>query len=499
MADILLATLNAQFIHASLGLRYLCANLNDLRDHAEIREFVIDQRPIDIVEHILDSNPRVVGFGIYIWNVTQTTEVVALLKTIRPDIHIVLGGPEVSYEAHEQRIVQLADFIVQGQGDLVFRDLCAKLLQGQAPAAKILQAERPPLDQLQSPYAHYTDADIEKRLIYVEASRGCPFKCEFCLSSLDKTAWPFAIDRFLADMDNLYRRGARHFKFVDRTFNLKIDTGIRILEFFLQRLDEALFLHFELVPDHLPARLREVIARFPPDSLQFEIGIQTFTPAVQSLISRRQDAGKTAANFNWLRTHSQVHIHADLILGLPGEDLAGIARSFNQLIALQPQEIQVGILKRLRGSPIIRHTGEYAMIYSPFPPYNILSTSLLDFTTLQRLTRFARYWDMVGNSGRFARTLPLLLGDDPFQRFLSLSDWLYARTSQTHQIALDRLFDLLHAAGGEALACEPAALRDGLWSDYQSCGLKKRPPFAPPFPPAADPGVTRSKTPPATQ
>ena len=168
----------------------------------------------------------------------------------------------------------------------------------------------------------YTEEDISRRLIYVEASRGCPFKCEFCLSALDKTAWPFPLAAFLNEMQQLYERGVRHFKFVDRTFNLNAKTGARILDFFLERLDEKLFLHFELIPDHLPDTLKERITRFPPGALQFEIGVQTFNPIVQAMIGRQQDNARTETNLRWLRQYTQAHLHADLIVGLPGEDLA---------------------------------------------------------------------------------------------------------------------------------------------------------------------------------
>ena len=238
----------------------------------------------------------------------------------------------------------------------------------------------------------------------------------------------------------LHARGARHFKFVDRTFNLNVNSSRRILQFFLERLSDDLFLHFELIPDRLPDGLKELLARFPPGTLQLEVGVQSFNADVQALISRTQDNTRTAANLRWLRQHSHAHIHVDLIGGLPGEDLASFGAGFDRLHALGPHEIQVGILKRLRGAPISRHSDSYGLRFAPQPPYSVLATAHMDFPTLQRLTRFARYWDLIANSGRFAHTLPLLLGDAPFARFLQLSDWLYARTQQTHRIALPRLF-----------------------------------------------------------
>jgi hypothetical protein len=311
----------------------------------------------------------------------------------------------------------------------------------------------------------------------VEASRGCPFKCEFCLSSLDKTAWAFDLDLFLEEMARLYSRGTRQFKFVDRTFNLNIKASSRILEFFLERLDKKLFVHFEVIPDHLPDQLKALIARFPEGSLQFEIGIQTLNPEVQALISRKQDTAKAAANLHWLRTESHAHIHADLIIGLPGEDMASFAKGFDQLVAIGPHEIQVGILKRLRGTPIVRHTEGFQMRYNPHPPYNILATDRIDFPSMQRLSRFARYWDLIANSGRFSTTLPIILGPTPFNRFLALSDWLYAKTRQTHQIALERLFDLLHTALQSELNVTQTDATACLAHDYAVSGARGAPKF----------------------
>jgi radical SAM superfamily enzyme YgiQ (UPF0313 family) len=444
---ILLSTLNARYAHASLGLRYLLANMGELQGQTSLHEFVIGAKTTEVVERVLAHNPRIVGFGIYIWNVEETTRVVAMLKRVAPEVTIVLGGPEVSYETGEQEIVKLADYVVTGWGDVTFPQLCRQILNGPQPLMKVHVGVQPPMADIALPYALYTDEDIAHRTIYVEASRGCPFKCEFCLSSLDKTAWPFALDAFLAQLDSLYARGARLFKFVDRTFNLNVKTSQRIMQFFLDKLaanpGEPVYAHFELVPDHLPEALKETIAQFPEGALQFEIGIQSFNPEVQALVSRRQDNAKAADNIRWLCQHSNAHLHVDLIAGLPGEDVASFARGFDHLVGLGAHEIQFGILKRLRGTPIIRHTGPFAMVYDPYPPYTVLATSLVDFPTMQRLVRFARYWDLVANSGRFGNTIGHMLGAAPFENFMAFSDWMYTRTDATHRIALDRLANLV--------------------------------------------------------
>ncbi len=479
MSDILLTTLNARYFHASLGLRYLLANLGELAERARLMEYIVDSRSADIVEGLLRHEPRIVGLGVYIWNVELATQVVAMLKQVRPELVVVLGGPEVSYEQEAQEICALADYVIAGPGELAFAGLCRRVLAGERPAQRLIAAPTPRLADLVMPYQHYTDEDIAQRFLYVEASRGCPYKCEFCLSALDKTAWPFELERFLEEMAALYRRGARHFKFVDRTFNLKIDTSVRILEFFLERLDEKLFLHFELIPDHLPERLKAVITRFPPGSLQFEVGIQTFNPEVQARISRRQDDAKAESNLRWLRNETHAHLHTDLIAGLPGENLASFGAGFDRLIALDPHEIQVGILKRLRGAPVIRHTEAHLMRYNPYPPYNVLASDRLDFITLQRINRFARYWDMIGNSGRFRVSRSLILGEAPYLRFMALSDWLYAETGKTHRIALDRLFELVFRGMATQLDVTHEAAVAALGEDYAACGGRAELSFLP--------------------
>jgi hypothetical protein len=449
MASIVLSTLNARYSHASLGLRCLRANLGDLREASVIREFVV-RTPVEAVaDAILSERPRVVGLGVYIWNVLQTTELVRQLKARDPDVAIVLGGPEVSHEVDQHEICRLADFVVTGWGDVTFARLAGALLFGPRPLMKVHIGEQPPLETLALPYREYSDDDLAHRTVYVEASRGCPFKCEFCLSALDRTAWAFPLEPLLAEIGALHARGARHFKFVDRTFNLKVAASARILEFFLdliaKRPEDPPFLHFELIPDHLPVRLKALIARFPDGVLQFEVGIQTFDTETQRRISRVQDNAAAEANIAWLRQGSRAHLHVDLIAGLPGEGLASFAAGFDRLVGLNPHEIQVGLLKRLRGAPIALRSEAHGMRYDAKPPYQVLETAALDAATVERLARFARYWDLVANSGRLAGALALVLDAAPFARFMDLADWLYAATGgRTHAIAAERLYELVH-------------------------------------------------------
>ncbi|HEY8900295.1 MAG TPA: DUF4080 domain-containing protein [Chthoniobacterales bacterium] len=474
---ILLTTLNARYIHAAFGLRYLRANLRELRDQCEIVEFDIQQRPIEIVERLLARRPRIIGIGIYIWNVRESLEVVSLLKRIAPEVCIVLGGPEVSHESEGQPIVALADYVITGEADLAFADLCRQWLAGTPPASRLIHAPLPPLEDVALPYDEYTEDDIAHRILYVEASRGCPFTCEFCLSSLDAPVRQFALEPFLESLAGMLKRGVRQFKFVDRTFNLNLKISGAILQFFLDRLEPGLFVHFEMVPDRLPEALRDLIVQFPPGALQFEVGIQTFNPEVAALISRRQNYERLADNLTFLREKTGVHVHADLIFGLPGETLESFGAGFDRLVRIGPQEIQVGMLKRLRGTPIIRHDAEWGMVYADHPPYEILRTRLVDFETMQRMRRFARFWDLVGNSGNFPRTVVALweTAASPFHEFLAFSDWIHATLRRTHAIPLHTLAELLrrylHEVRGESLERADALLRE----DYAAAGRTELP------------------------
>jgi radical SAM superfamily enzyme YgiQ (UPF0313 family) len=487
VADIVLTTFNARYAHASFGLRYLHANLRGLSDRARVLEFEISTRPIDAVERILSHNPSIVGVGVYIWNALESLQLVAELKRIRPDIVVVIGGPEVSHEVEQQEICRLADYVICGEADIAFAELCDRLLSNRRPLMKVIRPALPEFSQIALPYDLYDDQDVAHRVIYVEASRGCPFKCEFCLSSLDVPVRNVPLEPFLVAMQRLLDRGVRHFKFVDRTFNLNLNISRAILEFFRARFRPGLFLHFEMIPDRLPEALRDSIKAFPPGALQFEVGVQTFNDDVAGLISRRQDNAKVEQNLRWLRSETGVHVHADLIVGLPGEDLTSFGRGFDRLVALRPQEIQVGMLKRLRGTPIVRHDQTWGMVYSPHPPYEILQTKLIDFAAMQRMRRFARYWDLIANSGNFVETTPLIWGQrSPFESFLALSEWLRAQLGQTHAIALPRLAEAVFVY----LTCERGLDRRQValvvWRDYRRGARRDVPDFLREFVQAPD-------------
>lgn len=491
---IVLCTLNAKYIHASLGLRYLLANMGSLYSQTQLLELTINRNTTELLQSVMqalgpidsteDKPTQIIGFGVYIWNVLPTLALIKALKALRPDVKIVLGGPEVSHETDQQEIIQLADYVITGWGDISFPKLCHHILNGPRPLMKIIAGEQPALEHIQLPYKEYSADDIAHRVVYVEASRGCPFKCEFCLSSLDKTAWAFELEHFLQSVEDLYQKGVRQFKFVDRTFNLKIEASAKILQFFLNKIEleadkaAGLFVHFELIPDQLPDKLKDLIIQFPAGVLQFEIGIQSFNPEVQQRISRKQDDAKTKANITWLTQQTQAHLHTDLIFGLPGETLSSFAKGFDMLFALKPHEIQLGILKRLRGTPIARHTQQYAMVYETTAPYTVLETSCVSRQEVEHFHRMARYWDLIANSGRFQQTLAFWLYSEPvssvFEAFWNWSLWLWKTSQKTSGLSPEAIVDYLYCYLTEQ-GFEASSVKQYLLNDYIASGARAKP------------------------
>ncbi|MEO5378569.1 MAG: DUF4080 domain-containing protein [Magnetococcus sp. DMHC-6] len=479
MADIVLTTMNARFSHTSFGLRCLYANLGELQPQAILIEFDLEKSPLTMAEGILAENPLIVGLGVYIWNVELALHLVMLLKQIRPQVVVVLGGPEISFETEQQGIFAWADYVITGEAELAFAHLCRQILNSEPPTTRIIQALLPSLELLQSPYLFYTEEDILHRLIYVEASRGCPYRCAFCLSSLDEKVRLFPLEPFLAQMVVLLKRGVWQFKFVDRTFNHHPKRMIRLLEFFLPHIGPGHRLHFEMVPDCLPDALKEVMVQFPPGVLHLEVGIQSLDSQVRGILGRQQVDSIGLANLHWLLSVGRVDLHVDLIVGLPGEGIEGFAVGFDRLFLLGPQAIQVGILKRLRGVPLVALASEYGLVFNPAPPYDLLYNDQINFALMQRLRRFARYWEMIGNSGRFVATKRIMQEvESPFWLFLALSDWLYATTGRTHGIALRRLYELvLHGLCSVANSLDARRVSEAVKADFGQMNPKEKSDF----------------------
>jgi radical SAM superfamily enzyme YgiQ (UPF0313 family) len=466
--QITLATFNARWTHPAFALRCLKAHLKEFAAACRICEFDLTARPRDAAECLLAGNPDLIGFSVYLWNAELTAQTIQVIRAVRPAIRIVLGGPEVSHDRTGPEAVLLADHVVQGEGETAFLELCRTLARG-GSAPKFINAEAQDPATLELPYPLYSEDDLQHRVLYVESSRGCPFECEYCVSSLEKGVRLFDLDRLLPAFKTLIDRGARRFKFTDRTFNLEPNRCARILQFFLDHRQPGMMLHFEMIPGPPHPAWQPLVENAPPGFFQFEVGIQTFNPETANLIRRSLDPEKIEAGFRWLKKQPAVHTHADLIAGLPGETLESFAGGFDRLLALGPDEIQVGILKKLRGTAIARHDREWAMHYNPAPPYELLQNRLLPFETLQRIQRFARWWQLIANNGRFPRTAPLIWQKRPsaFHAFLECADFLHAQTGSTVSPALPRLEALIERFLSENRNLSSSHLAEALHSDRE--------------------------------
>ena len=433
MTDILLVTINAKWIHPSLALRLLKANLGILEDRCEIAEFTLRQNMEEKINLILAARPKILGISVSVWNHLATLELLRGLHKgwaaqERSGIErpaVILGGPEISFLPPDSEIFRYSDYCIRGEGEFAFRALCeAVLLKKNIDIKDDLYEVN--LADIKSAYRLYTDEDLSKKLIYVESSRGCPFGCEFCQSAFRKgltsRVREFQLEPFFAEMEDLINRGAKILKFLDRSFNINIDRACQIMEFFLEKIEEGSFLvvHFEMVPSQFPSKLLDTIARFPPGTLRLEIGIQTLNPIVSGIISRQVDYEQILSNLYFLGKKTNAIIHADLIAGLPGEDLASFAAGFDMLFgalsASAAVEIQLGILKLLPGAPIARHSG---MKCNPLPPYELIETAEIPAFELDRIKNFARFWELIINRKLFD------IGKAPvFKRFMALSDHL---------------------------------------------------------------------------
>lgn len=463
-ADIVLAGANAGYIHCALALRCLLANLGPLAARTRLIECdTRDLTPVQWVERLLACRPRVIGFSVYLWNVRFVVETLRLLRRVAPEIALVAGGPQLVPDDPDDEVRRLTDAVVHGEGEGVAAALFAALLEGRR-ALGAIQAPPPDLAAVALPYALYSDADLATRLTYVESSRGCPFHCAYCTSASSGGIRVFPPERFLPALGDLLDRGARHLKFLDRSFNRGGAPALAVLDFLLTRPLANRILHFEFTPEPLPPEWRQRLLRFPPGALHLEVGVQTWDPGVARRVRRALDRTAVDETLRFLIRDVRAAVHADLIAGLPGETLASFAEGFDHLVALEAAELQVGLLKSLPGTEIRRTAQAEGLVFSPDPPYEILATPELSFEDLQRLARLARCWELLYNRKRFPTAAPRLWsgGRSPCACVLALADRLQARHGRLHALSPARLAEALLE---ETPPAERPALRAALEHD----------------------------------
>lgn len=431
----IVTTLNAKYIHTCLALRYLKAYAEP-EFPVEIVEFTIKDPAMNIVTELFSKQPDVIGFSCYIWNIEETIPVINMLKKINPDITIVLGGPEVSYDAeYWMKRLSEVDAIVIGEGEATFKELLSALKNGQDLAnvkgiayrkdGKITfthPREKLDLNEIPSPFRFEEDLPhLPKRITYVETSRGCPFSCQFCLSSIEMGVRYFDIERMKEELIFLMDHGAKTIKFVDRTFNIKRDYALEMFQFLIDNHREGCVFQFEITADIMRPEIIEFLNEHaPPGLFRFEIGVQSTNDETNRLIKRRQNFEKLANIVTMIKNGGKIVQHLDLIAGLPKEDYASFRKTFNDVFALRPEELQLGFLKLLRGTGLRIQAEEFGYIYMDYAPYEILGNDVLSFAEIVKIKQVEDVLNKYWNDHRMDYTIEYLIDrcfDTPFDFF----------------------------------------------------------------------------------
>lgn len=482
MAEILLVAVNARYGHCSFAARCLAANLGVWRDRAEILEADLDVAPFQLAAEIASRQPRVAGFSVYLWNAGVVRETLAILRRAAPGIRLAVGGPEIAPETADTWL-QVADAAVVGEGETAFRQICEQVLaettrpRAERPGRRVMGAEEM-WPGLVLPYDLYTDADLARRTLYVESARGCPFRCAYCASGGTRLrlAPP---DRLFPAFDRLLDRGARAFRFLDRSFNASEEHACAVLDFFLARRPARLSLHLEMVPTRLGDAFRQRLLAFPPGVLHLEVGVQTLHPAVARRVGRAGDPETAMETIGFLMTEARATVHVDLIFGLPGEDEASFASGFDRLVrAWDPPELQANLLKRLPGTPLATDPSFAGLVFNPSPPYELLASDAMDFETVNRLQSFARCWELVHNRGRFPRAAARLWQEghaSPFARYAALAAQIQTAEGRLHALGADRIGGHLTRFLIEACGLAPADAAALVAADRASFGAPTGP------------------------
>ncbi|WP_273851574.1 B12-binding domain-containing radical SAM protein [Guptibacillus spartinae] len=438
---IVVSTLNAKFIHTCLALRYLKASAAPDYE-IKMAEYTIKDPVMNIVSDLHSMKADVIGFSCYIWNIEETIPVIEMLKKVNPSLRIVLGGPEVSYDVYEwlDRIPQ-ADYIVMGEGEHTFKELLHSIETGESvedvkgiayrkggenhinpPAPKLSLSDIP------SPFRFEEDrADLGRRVTYVETSRGCPYSCQFCLSSIEVGVRYFPAERMKDELRYLMDNGAKTIKFVDRTFNIRRNYAIDMFQFLIDEHRPGCVFQFEITADIMRPEVLEFLNReAPPGLFRFEIGIQSTNDATNELVMRKQNYEKLARTVTMVKDGGKIDQHLDLIAGLPEEDYASFRKTFNDVFSFRPEELQLGFLKMLRGTGVRLSAEKHGYLYMDNAPYEILGNNVLSFDDVIRIKQVEDVLEKYWNDHRMDPTIEYLVTEvfpSPFDFFQAFGSY----------------------------------------------------------------------------
>ena len=476
--NVVLSTLNSKFIHSSLALRYLKAYGEAHGQAYDIVEYTINMPVLHILSDITEHDIDILGFACYIWNIEMTLHVVDMVKAVRPDIKIVLGGPEVSFTADEllERCPNI-DYIVQGEGEEAFHALVTALqlgndgldpvipgVRGRRDSSILGSLEAVEVSDLSSipfPYTEEDMEDLEHKIIYYESSRGCPFSCQYCLSGNKNTVRFFPQERTLEELQWFIDHGVKQVKFVDRTFNCAPHHHRPLMEF-MRDSDTDMNFHLEMEPELMTEWETNILCETPPGRIQIEVGVQSTHKKTLDAINRYNDWPYIQKSIRPIIQAGRTHVHMDLIVGLPHEDFNRFGQSFNDLFSLQPHALQIGFLKLLKGSGV-RRMREYKYVADPLAPYEVLSTHVLPYDDVRFLKYFEDVFERFYNSERFRTTFgyigqQLIHGEtDAFTYFCDMTRaWLKEGNHKVNLKDIDQIEFLYRffLAKGDTIAAE---------------------------------------------
>jgi anaerobic magnesium-protoporphyrin IX monomethyl ester cyclase len=470
MKKVVLSTLNAKYIHTNLAIRCLKAYIQPHYD-AELAEYTIKDPVLNIATDLFSKKPDVIGFSCYIWNIEETITVIQVLKKILPEVKIVLGGPEVTYDVPYwlDRLEGEVDFIVLGEGEETFKQLLDEIhgdenwsnvhgiayLDNSKPVIKP-QQNKIDLRNVPSPFRFEEDLpQLSKRVTYIETSRGCPFRCQFCLSSIEVGVRYFDREKVKEDIRFLMEHGAKTIKFVDRTFNISRSYAMEMFQFLIDEHLPGTVFQFEITADIMRPEVIEFLNQeAPPGLFRFEIGVQSTNDETNDLVMRKQNYKKLTRTVTMVKDGGKIDQHLDLIAGLPEEDYHSFRKTFNDVFELRPEELQLGFLKMLRGTGLRIRANDHQYIYMDHSPYEILGNNVLSFDDILRIKQVEDVLEKYWNDHRMDQTIEHLVTncfETPFDFFQQFGSYWESRgwSRIGHQLEdlYKRLYEFLSTQG----------------------------------------------------
>lgn len=495
---ILLAACNAKYIHSNLAVYNLKSCSGEYSSRVVVKEYTINQIRDDILKDIYLEQPDVVCFSCYIWNISFVRELVPDLKKILPQVELWAGGPEVSYDAVEFLKKNPAFFgVMVGEGEETFHELAGYYIERKPETLSGIRGVafrdenkgrdivhtgwREVMDLSKVPFAYSNLTEFKNRIIYYESSRGCPFSCSYCLSSIDKKLRFRDIELVKKELQFFIDNKVPQVKFVDRTFNCKHDHAMEIWRYITENDNGITNFHFEISADLLRAEELALMKTMRPGLIQLEIGVQSTNPQTIKAIRRTMDFEKLKGIVEQIHSFGNIHQHLDLIAGLPYEGYDSFHKSFCDVYALRPEQFQLGFLKVLKGSHMMEMTGEYQILYKDREPYEVLSTAWLTYGEILRLKMVESMVEVYYNSGQFKNTLVFLekYFDDPFRMYEALGRFYEKKGYSEISHSRMRRYEILMEFAGEQKEIPSEALSDVMLLDlYLRENLKSRPSFA---------------------